>query len=122
MPKRELCLRTPPRPTFWTTRAPMLKEGACGASGVIGGKLYVYSACPKLGASFQRYDPATNSWKTLAVPASTHSFPTAGVIGGKFYLVGGFDTAVSSVVEAYDPATITWREGPSMPTARYSRA
>ena len=41
-------------------------------------------------ASFQRYDPATNSWKALAVPASPHRHPAAGVVDGKFYLVGGW--------------------------------
>ena len=70
---------------------------ACGASAAIGGKLYVFSACP--GASFQRYDPATNTWKPLALPAATHGYPAAGVIDGKFYLVGGNNTSPSAVVE-----------------------
>src|SRR5882724_8399786 len=57
-----------PSTNTWTTRAPMLSPAGCGASGVIGGKLYVYTACPN-GSTFQRYDPATNTWKSL--PATT---------------------------------------------------
>ena len=34
-----------PTTNTWTTRAPMLAPGGCGASGVIAGKLYVYSGC-----------------------------------------------------------------------------
>jgi hypothetical protein len=52
----------------------MLKSGGCSASGVIGGKLYVYTACPKIGAAFQRYDPGTNSWKELILPARATPF------------------------------------------------
>jgi kelch-like protein 2/3 len=99
----------------------MLKQGGCGATGVVGGKLYVYTACPKISAYFQRYDPATNSWKALALPAFRHSYPAAGVISGKLYVAGGIDNGVATaVVEIYDPATNTWGKRPSMPTARWA--
>jgi hypothetical protein len=76
-----------PSTNSWATKARMLVAGACGASGVIGGKLYVYTGCND--ESFQRYDPATNSWKQLPLPVRPTRFPAAGVIAGKFYLAGG---------------------------------
>jgi hypothetical protein len=99
-----------PATNTWTTKAPMLKAGGCGASGVIGGKLYVYTGCKTTTAAFQRYDPATNSWKTLAPHPVPTAYPTAGVIDGKFYLAGGSDESggISQVVAVYDPATNTW--------------
>ncbi len=43
----------------------------------------------------------------------------AGVVNGKLYYMGGCtDTAVTGVVEEYDPATDTWSSKASMPTAR----
>lgn len=108
-----------PSTNTWSTRAPMPVAGGCGASGVLGGRLYVYSGCD-IAVSFQRYDPATNSWKSLAVPASPHTFPVAGGIGGKFYLAGGRENGMpSAVMEVYDPATNTWTALPSMLSARY---
>src|SRR6476469_3144845 len=35
-----------PATNTWTTKAPMPNAAGCGASGVIAGKLYVYSGCP----------------------------------------------------------------------------
>lgn len=95
----------------WTTKAPVLKPGGCGASGVIGGKLYVYSGvCGKAGLSFQRYDPATNSWTLLTTPGTDHTFPAAGVIAGNLYLAGG--GSGSTAVDSYDPATNAWTPRP----------
>ena len=101
-----------PGSNTWATKAPMNIGGACGATGAIAGKLYVYSGCNS--ADFQRYDPATNSWTTLAAP-SRHAWPAAGVIGGKLYLAGGFDGAYSTVLEVYDPASNAGRPRPPCP-------
>ena len=49
----------------------MLAGGAQGASGVIGGKLYVYSTTTQY-ATFQRYDPATNTWAYMLCLAIRH--------------------------------------------------
>ena len=109
-----------PGSNTWATKAPMNIGGACGATGVIAGKLYVYSGCNS--ADFQRYDPATNSWTTLASPQSRHAWPAVGVIGGKLYLAGGFDATYSAVLEAYDPASNSWTTKAPMPTARWQTA
>jgi N-acetylneuraminic acid mutarotase len=117
----------------WTSKAPMPTPGACGASGVIDGRLYVFTTdCreSQLGAdpAFQRYDPTTDSWTALSLPAYGHFLPAAGVIGGKFYLVGGlFATSdpignIGQNVEAYDPATDRWVTRAKAPSVRYQTA
>ena len=56
----------------WSTKANMPVFSGCGGSGVISGKLYVFSGCTKTAtgpqtaaALLHRYDPATNTWTTL---------------------------------------------------------
>ena len=69
----------------------------------ISGKLYVYGDCA-IAATFQRYDPSTNTWAKLELPTFKHQFPAGAVVGGKFYLAGGFgESDYSTTVEAYDP-------------------
>ena len=93
-----------PSTNIWTAKAPMRVAGACGAGGVIAGKLYVYTGCNYPGPAFQSYNPATNSWTLLPVPSALHGGGAAGVIGGKLYLAGGNNFGVASaVVESYDP-------------------
>src|SRR5262249_38199756 len=101
-------------------KAPMLKAGGCGATSVIAGKLYVYTACQANAAAFQRYDPATNSWTLLPAPASPRGFPAGGGINGKLYLAGGMeDNGISlTVLQMYDPVTNAWTERRPMPTPR----
>lgn len=41
-------------------------------------------------------------------------------LGGKIYAIGGYNTAVSSVIEEYNPETNAWTTKASMPTARTS--
>jgi Kelch motif len=102
--------------------------GVGGVTGVIGGKLYVVTACmttrvvsgdsvssegcetiPFSPASlFLRYDPATDRWTTLPAPFFGSETPYAGgVIGGKFYVMKGWDRATAEL-KVYDPATNKW--------------
>ena len=80
----------------------------CGGSGVIGGKLYVYSMCLADG-SFQPglyvYSPGTNSWGSR-ISAPFHRFPAVAVVNGKLYLAGGLNSGGSA--SSYDPATGKW--------------
>ena len=111
-----------PSTNTWTTKAPMLVAGACGATGVIGGKLYVYGTCDKVAATFERYDPATNSWKLLTPPNSPHTTPVSGVINGKFYLAGGGEDGIASgVLEIYNPATNAGPHRPRCPPRARAR-
>jgi N-acetylneuraminic acid mutarotase len=43
---------------------------------------------------------------------------TSSVVNGIIYVIGGYNGAVLSTNEAYDPATNTWTTKASMPTAR----
>lgn len=122
-----------PRTDTWTSKASMASAGACGASGVIDERLYVFTTdCREsaLGANpaFQRYDPKTDSWTALRLPIWGHFLPAGGAIGGKFYLAGGlFETTdptgnFGQNVEAYDPATDTWTTKAKAPSVRYQDA
>jgi N-acetylneuraminic acid mutarotase len=117
----------------WTSKASMPTAGACGASGVIDDRFYVFTTnCSEsaLGAdpAFQRYDPASDSWTTLRLPIWGHFLPAGGAVGGKFYLAGGlFETTdpignIGQNVEAYDPATDTWTTKAKAPGPRYQDA
>ncbi len=107
-----------PSSNTWTTRAPMPAAGGCGASGVIAGKLYVYTTdCAGPGV-FQRYDPATNQWVLLRAPQG-HLHGAAGVVDGKFYLAGGFNGFTRSrVLDSYDPVSGFWTTRAPMPGER----
>ena len=86
-----------------------------GAGGVIGGKFYVVGGQQPNGSSasfLDVYDPATNSWKTLApLPATTPAPLPAGSTGafvgatlqGQLFVISGINTF------AYNPVTNTWK-------------
>ena len=66
------------------------------------------------------YDPATDTWTSLAAMSTGRGGPTAQVIGSQMYVVGGMDTngASLSSVEIYTPGSNSWTAGPSMSTRR----
>jgi N-acetylneuraminic acid mutarotase/glucose/arabinose dehydrogenase len=88
------------------------------------GKLYAFggSTAPFSGAVANAavYDPATNSWITLAPMNTARGGAAAQAIGGKIYVAGGMDSAGVSVasVEVYDPATDSWSAAAPMTTLR----
>ena len=108
-----------PATNKWRTldHGPFAVGGGCcgsGASGVIGGKLYVYQAND--GAESQqlnRYDPVTRRWEYLTPSNFPHDGASAVVIRDKFYLFGWSD-----MLEIYDPALDSWTTGSPMFTGR----
>jgi N-acetylneuraminic acid mutarotase len=108
--------------------------GAGGATGVIGGKLYVFTACfwqnweplahaeesCDRGPGFFRYNPVTDRWTILPSPfgAETRSPYAGGVIGGKFYVMGGSVNTTAGWFAVYDPATNQWTPKTSLALAR----
>ena len=59
----------------------------------------------------ERYDPATDTWETLADRPKVRYAPCTTVLDGKYYVMGGDQRAV----EIYDPQTNSWSEGVAMP-------
>lgn len=99
---------------------PLLAGAPCrGASAVaIDGKMYVYGGSTSstvILATLRCYDPATNTWTTLA-PSGTLPGPKyyacEGVVNGKMVIAGGGGGAAvtnwSKTIETYDPVLNTW--------------
>lgn len=112
----------------WTTVASLsAPRGGLGAASV-GGLIYAVGGRDGsqfgLGTIFgtnEVYDPATDTWATLAPMLTPLSdvYATVG-FGGKVYVLGGATspTTVTGRVQIYDPATNAWSFGTSMPTPR----
>jgi hypothetical protein len=96
-PTRQL-FRYSPTTNFWAWRRPAPHYHTNGAGGVINGQFYVAGGVDN---SLDRYDPATDTWKTLA-PLPTGGAARGAVLLGKFYVI------TSGGAYAYNPATNTW--------------
>jgi hypothetical protein len=99
----------------WTRKRDMPAPGGGGATGVIGGKLYVvtfgsYSSDPPV--YFFRYNPTTDSWTTLPSPSnySRVDGQNGGVINKKLYLLGHTQSSDQSTILEYDPITNQWTQ------------
>jgi N-acetylneuraminic acid mutarotase len=105
-----------PKANSWTRKADMPQPGCAGVQGVIDGKLYVYTWLCRRGSSLTdpmarlyRYNPATDTWVTRALPGQLLS-SSGGVIGGKFYIAAAYDgTSPPTPLYAYDPASNSWQ-------------
>jgi N-acetylneuraminic acid mutarotase len=120
-----------PTTKTWNTKASLPVTSGCGGSGVISGKLYVFTGCTRSSTGvtirvgrLHRYDPSTNTWTTLASAPAAHYQPAVGVLNGKLYVAGGIDAAgsASQRLDVYTPATNSWSTKKSMPTARRGAA
>ncbi len=91
----------------------MPQVGYAGITGVIRGKLYVYTARTTVNGDsrngFYRYDPRTDEWASLPLPVDgangSHQYGVGGVIDDKLYVVGGLS---SHQLDMYDPASNRW--------------
>jgi N-acetylneuraminic acid mutarotase len=118
-----------PGTNSWGRKADMPQPGCNGVQGVIAGKLYVYmpsiQACDGFSSStvvrFYRYNPATDTWVSRALPPAHLSFPAGGVIDGKFYIVASTSSSLRpSPLYVYEPVSNTWQEKASMSQSRAS--
>lgn len=111
----------------WSTVAamPTARDRLAAVAGA-DGMIYAIGGVSSTGASnaVEAYDPMTDSWTTRA-PMPTARFELAAVLGsdGRIYAIGGdyadiTDPGHSIIAEAYDPATNTWQELPSLPVGR----
>jgi N-acetylneuraminic acid mutarotase len=109
----------------WAETAPMpiaVNHPAVAASG---GRLFVYGGYTASGAlsgetdALQRYDPATDSWATLAGSGLRRAAATIAAVGRKLYAIGGAGGGSAlTATQVYDVPTGTWAPAPSMRVAR----
>ena len=110
----------------WSQLAPMPTSRNGFGAGVINGIIYVAGGQSTYNnvwwpySTLEAYNPATNTWATLAPMPNYRYVVSAGVLNGQLYVVGGVNTP--NTVEAYDPSTNTWIEKSSMPTGRWNTA
>jgi uncharacterized membrane protein len=99
---------------------PTPREGL--GAGTVGSKLYAIK-----GYNFgdtginQAYDPATNTWTTLASSPTPESEFGATALGTRVYAIGG-RTNGGTTVSIYDTSSNTWTFSTPMPTARRGAA
>jgi N-acetylneuraminic acid mutarotase len=107
----------------WVEKARMPTARSAGVAIVLDGLVYVAGGRPPRGSDFAVYDPASDTWTALPDLPSQRNHVAGAALGGEIFvaggrLEGGFQSAATAVVEAFDPATATWREAASLPRAR----
>jgi N-acetylneuraminic acid mutarotase len=112
-----------PATTNWTSRAPMPTARSAGAAAVIGDRIYVAGGRPPRGNDFAVYNATSNTWQTLPNLPTQRNHIAACAIDGKIYVVGGrlaagFTSAMTNILEVFDPITSQWTTRAPMPTTR----
>jgi N-acetylneuraminic acid mutarotase len=123
-PATQTWTRLPDLPNFagFTFPRQFYAEAATGFDGTI------YAVGGFFTNEVDAYNPAspTPAWRQVASLPSSRYFAALTVgTDGTIYSLGGVDSntrAISSEVDAYDPATDTWTVLPPMPDARYALA
>ena len=116
----------------WTdgTPAPTARKEIANSGAVIDGQFYLFGgvSAGNVLRTLERYDPATDAWTTLAeAPLALWRSPVA-ASGGRLYVLGGYQSTSAFPFDPtnrafeYDPATDTWREVATMPSARGASA
>jgi hypothetical protein len=98
--------RYDPLKNTWGARRASPHYHPYGAGGVINGKFYV--AGGTVSAALDVYDPATDSWRTLA-PLPTTGRAIGTVFGQRLFVIVSVGYGSERHAYAYDPATNTWQ-------------
>ena len=100
----------------WEEKAPvsMARYAGDGVE-VLSGKIYFVGGWTGSSAQniAERYDPATNTWETLANMSAAREGVACAVLDGKLYAIGGADL---SSVEVFDLSNGNWSAGISLPS------
>ena len=101
----------------WVDRTPLPEPVAAGAAIALGNDIHIVGGAP--GGLFLRYDPEGGTWSRLPEPAREREHVAAVVLEGEIWAIAGrWAGEVFDTTEAFDPATQTWRAGPSLGEAR----
>jgi N-acetylneuraminic acid mutarotase len=103
---------------------PMTTPRGAHATVVLDGRIHAIGGTI-LGAStsvgtHEVYDPASDSWETLAPMTHNRDHLGAAVLDGRIHAAAGRDgvSAALRVLEIYDPQQNAWSSGPPLPTGR----
>ena len=107
----------------WTFAAPMLQARyrTAAATG-LDGRIYVFDGnnfSIPFGLGSEAYDPATNTWSSIASAGGVFNAAIARGGDGRIYIAG---SSFGSNVQAYDPVSNTYTPVASMHFARYQSA
>lgn len=110
------------RPTVhrqWQAEADMPDPVSSAAVGEVNGVIYVAGGTDSNGptAAFQAYDPATNTWSSLAsLPETLYQGDGTGTINHRLYVVGGWNgTLPTNKLYVYRPGSDRWKRKARMP-------
>ena len=110
----------------WTELAPMSVARASLAVAAYDNAIYAIGGDTTEGVTglVERYNPQSDSWRTLKSKTIPVSAVSAAVIGGQIYVPGGkqADGAPTSVLEVYDPQSDSWRKRAPLPIPLYGYA
>ena len=110
--------------TAWSDRAPIPVPRDHLAAATDGRYVYAvggrYLGPSQTSDSVERYEPATDTWQTLAPLPTARGGHGLTFAGGRLIAVGGEDASrVYPQVEAFDPAANTWASLPPLVTPRH---
>ncbi|MDG1139779.1 MAG: kelch repeat-containing protein, partial [Opitutales bacterium] len=105
-----------PKDLVWEEKAPVsVARNADDGVEVLGGKIYFVGGRDGSGSKniAERYDPATNTWETLANMSAARKGVACAVLNGKLYVIGGVGL---TSVEVFDPSSGNWSAGIALPS------
>ena len=117
----------------WTKKADMPTARADLSASVVNNLIYVAGGWDdgfqtRL-ATFEVYNPATDTWKKLPDMPTAREQLTTDTVNGKIYVFGGFTLVkrrgraimkVAGNIDVYDPAAGAWEQKGNMPVSRAS--
>jgi len=116
----------------WTSRAQIPRPRYGLAAAAVNGKIYVVGGMADIVGSIgtqevsdnDEYDPATDTWRSVAAMPTPRASLIVVAVNGMIYAIGGGVPNVNDLAtnERYDPATDIWVTKAPMPAARSQMA